>query len=144
MVDNNFVETIIAVASNLFYGTSIAVTLLVLSKHKTENTSQFIVASGEDFFRKVTNNSELTDAHIDKIMDIFDKKEDIDHVAKSVDNSVIAANDYILSVSSYVTPKDNREQVDIIKLNASITITVKKINALRNSIDEIIKEIENV
>lgn len=142
LVDNNFVETIIAVAPNLFYGTSIAVTLLVLSKHKTENTTQFIDASGEDFFRKVTNNNELTDAHIEKIMDIFDKKEDIEHIAKSVDNSVIAANDYNLSVSSYVTAKDNREQIDITKLNVEIATTVEKINALRDSIDNIINEIE--
>ena len=142
LVENNFVETIIAVAPNLFYGTSIAVTLLVLSKHKTENTTQFIDASGEDFFRKVTNNNELTDAHIQKIMDIFDSKQDVDHVAKCVDNSVIAANDYNLSVSSYVTPKDNREQVDITKLNIEIATTVEKINALRLSIDNIIKEIE--
>lgn len=144
LVDNNFIETVIAVAPNLFYGTSIAVTLLVLSKHKTENTTQFIDASGEDFFRKVTNNNELTDDHIQKIMDIFDSKQNVDHVAISVDNAVIAANDYNLSVSSYVTPKDDREQVDIIKLNAEIATTVEKINALRDSIDNIIKEIENV
>ncbi len=142
LVENNFVETIIAVAPNLFYGTSIAVTLLVLSKHKTENTTQFIDASGEDFFRKVTNNNELTDAHIQKIMDIFDSKQDVDYVAKSVDNSVIAANDYNLSVSSYVEAKDNREQVNIKQLNAEIATTVEKINALRMSIDEIINEIE--
>jgi type I restriction enzyme M protein len=142
LVDNNFVETIIAVAPNLFYGTTIAVTLLVLSKHKTGNTTQFIDASGEVFFRKVTNNNELTDAHIQKIMDIFDSKQDVDYVAKSVDNSFIAANDYNLSVSSYVTAKDNREQVNITKLNAEITKTVEKINALRASIDNIINEIE--
>ena len=74
LVDKNFVETIISVAPNLFYGTSIAVTLLVLSKHKTENKTQFIDASGEDFFKKVTNNNKLEDEHIQKIMDIFDKK----------------------------------------------------------------------
>lgn len=142
LVDNNFVETVIAVAPNLFYGTSIAVTILVLSKHKTENTTQFIDASGEDFFRKVTNNNELTDAHIEKIMAIFDSKQDVDHIAKNVDNSVIADNDYNLSVGSYVTAKDNREQVDITQLNAEIAKTVEKINALRVSIDEIIKEIE--
>ena len=64
--DNNFVETIISVAPNLFYGTSIAVTILVLSKHKTDTTTQFIDASGEDFFKKVTNNNMMTDAHIEK------------------------------------------------------------------------------
>lgn len=142
LVDNNFVETIVSVAPNLFYGTSIAVTLLVLSKHKTENKIQFIDASGEEFFKKATNNNMLTDEHIAKIMDIFDKKEDVEHVAVSIDNTKIAENDYNLSVSSYVVAKDNREQVDITKLNAEIATTVEKINALRVSIDNIINEIE--
>ena len=142
LVDNNFVETVISVAPNLFYGTSIAVTLLVLSKHKTENKTQFIDASSEDFFRKVTNNNELTDAHIQKIMDLFDSKEDVPHVSTSVDNSIIATNSYNLSVSSYVAAKDNSKQVDISQLNAEIVTTVEKINALRASIDHIINEIE--
>ncbi len=141
-MDNNFVETIIAVAPNLFYGTSIAVTLLVLSKKKTDTKIQFIDASGEDFFKKATNNNVLSDAHIEKIMDIFDKKEDVPHVAISVDNTQIAENDYNLSVSSYVAAKDTREKVDIQALNADIAKTVAKIDALRSSIDGIIKEIE--
>lgn len=142
LVDNNFVETIISVAPNLFYGTSIAVTLLVLSKRKTDTTIQFIDASGEDFFKKVTNNNELTDAHIEKIMQIFDRKEDLPHVAVSVDNTKIAENDYNLSVSSYVEARDKSEHVDIIQLNAELEITVEKINKLRMDIDHIIKEIE--
>jgi type I restriction enzyme M protein len=142
LVDNNFVETVISVAPNLFYGTSIAVTLLVLSKHKTDNTTQFIDASGEEFFKKATNNNELNDTHIQKIMDIFDSKQDVEHVAKSVDNTLIADNDYNLSVSSYVAAKDNRENVNIKDLNVEITKTVEKINALRTSIDNIINEIE--
>jgi len=142
LVDNNFVETVIAVAPNLFYGTSIAVTLLVLSKHKTDTKTQFIDASGEDFFKKATNNNVLTDEHIAKIIQIFDKKQDVAHVAVSIDNSKIAENDYNLSVSSYVEAKDNREHVDIEELNKEILKTVEKINALRTSIDEIIKEIE--
>jgi type I restriction enzyme M protein len=142
LVDNNFVETIISVAPNLFYGTSISVTLLVLSKSKTENKTQFIDASGENFFKKVTNNNVLTDKHIEKIMDIFDSKADVEHVAKTIDNTKIAENDYNLSVSSYVAAKDNREQVDIRELNAEVLKTVEKINTLRLSIDEIIKEIE--
>jgi type I restriction enzyme M protein len=142
LVDNNFVETIISVAPNLFYGTSIAVTLLVLSKHKTETKTQFIDASGEDFFKKVTNNNVLTDDHIEKIMEIFDAKTDVPHVAVSVDNAKIAENDYNLSVSSYVESKDNREKVDIVQLNEEITETVEKINKLRADIDAIIKEIE--
>ena len=142
LVDNNFVETIISVAPNLFYGTSIAVTLLVLSKHKTDNKTQFIDASGEDFFKKVTNNNVMTDDHIEKIMEIFDRKEDIEHVAVSIDNTKIAENDYNLSVSSYVEAKDMREKVDIVKLNEEVSTTVEKINTLRADIDTIIKEIE--
>ncbi len=142
LVDNNFVESVISVAPNLFYGTSIAVTLLVLSKNKKENKTQFIDASGEDFFKKVTNNNLLTDEHIEKIMDIFDTKEDVSYIAKFVDNNTIAENDYNLSVSSYVEAKDNREQVNIQQLNQEISTTVEKINRLRVDIDEIIKEIE--
>lgn len=142
LVDNNFVETVIALAPNLFYGTSIAVNILVLSKHKTENKTQFIDATGENFFKKVTNNNMLEDKHIEEIMRLFDSKSDVAYIAKTVDNSKIAENDYNLSVSSYVEAKDNREQVDITLLNNEISKTVKKINALRVSIDEIIKEIE--
>jgi type I restriction enzyme M protein len=142
LVDNNFVETIISIAPNLFYGTTIAVNLLVLSKHKTENKTQFIDASGEDFFKKGTNNNVLTDEHIAKIMDIFDKKEDVEHVAVSIDNTKIAENDYNLSVSSYVVAKDNREKINIAELNKEVFKTVEKINTLRADIDLIIKEIE--
>lgn len=142
LVDNNFVETVISLAPNLFYGTSIAVNILVLSKHKTDNHTQFIDASGEGFYKKATNNNILEDKHIDKIIEIFDKKQEVEYVAKSIDNRQIAENDYNLSVSSYVEAKDLREVIDITKLNTEITETVKKINALRTDIDAIIKEIE--
>ncbi|MEY8611079.1 type I restriction-modification system subunit M [Parabacteroides segnis] len=142
LVDNNFVETVISLAPNLFYGTSIAVNILVLSKHKTDNKTQFIDASGEEFFKKVTNNNVLEDKHIERIMGIFDSKEDVEYIAKSIDNKLIAENDYNLSVSSYVEVKDNREKVDITKLNAEISKTVEKINILRADIDAILKEIE--
>lgn len=142
LVDNNFVETVISLAPNLFYGTSIAVNILVLAKNKRDTKTQFIDASGEDFFKKVTNNNILEDKHIERIMEIFDRKEDVDYVAKSVDNKLIAENDYNLSVSSYVEAKDNREKVDIKKLNAEISETVVKINTLRADIDAILKEIE--
>jgi len=143
LVDNNFVESVIAVAPNLFFGTSIAVTLLVLSKNKTENKTQFIDASGEEFFKKATNNNVLTDEHIDKIMELFDRKEDVPHVAKAVDNKIIVENDYNLSVSSYVDAKDNREKINIAELNEEVSKTVAKINTLRADIDKIIEEIEN-
>lgn len=143
LVDNNYVETVISLAPNLFYGTSIAVNILVLSKHKTETKTQFIDASGEDFFDKVTNNNEMTDHHIERIMEIFDQKEEVAHVATSINNSAIAENDYNLSVSSYVEPKDTREVIDIVQLNKEIASTVEKITALRTDIDAIVKEIEN-
>jgi type I restriction enzyme M protein len=142
LVDNNFIETVISLAPNLFYGTTIAVNILVLSKHKTDTKTQFIDVSGEEFFRKITNNNILTDKHIDKIMAMFDSKADVEHIAKSINNNKIAENDYNLSVSSYVVAKDNREIVDINKLNSEISKTVEKINALHADIDAIVKEIE--
>jgi len=142
LVDNNFIETVISLAPNLFFGTSIAVNILVLSKHKTDNKTQFIDVSGEDFYKKATNNNVLTEEHIEKIMVMFDSKSDVAHVAKSIDNNKIAENDYNLSVSSYVETKDNREIINISELNNEITLTVDKINKLRVDIDAIIKEIE--
>ena len=142
LVDNNFVETVISLAPNLFYGTSIAVNILVLSKHKLDTTTQFIDVSGEAFFKKVTNNNVMLDEHIEQIMALFASKTDVDHVARSVDNRRIAENEYNLSVSSYVEAKDTREQFDIAELNKEISKTVEKITALRTRIDAIIKEIE--
>ncbi|MDK2891858.1 type I restriction-modification system subunit M, partial [Methanohalophilus sp.] len=143
LIDNNFVETVISLAPNLFFGTSIAVNILVLSKHKNDNKTQFIDASGEEFYKKATNNNILENEHIDKIIEIFDKKEDINHVAKMVDYDEIVKNDYNLSVSSYVEMKDTREKIDINKLNAEIKETVAKIDKLRAEIDDIIGVIES-
>lgn len=142
LVDNNFVETVIALAPNLFYGTSISVTILVLSKHKTDTKTQFIDVNDEKFFKKVTNNNVMTDSHIEKVMELFDSKADVPHESRSIDNTKIAENDYNLSVSSYVEAKDNREHINILDLNKEVTKTVEKINALRADIDAIIKEIE--
>lgn len=144
LVDNNFVETVIALAPNLFYGTSIAVNILVLSKNKTENKTQFINASGEDFFKKETNNNVLTDEHIAQIIDIFDKKKDVEYTAISVENEKIAENDYNLSVSAYVEAKDTREIINISELNTEIAEVVTKIDQLRADIDVIVKELEEV
>ncbi|MGL5979272.1 MAG: type I restriction-modification system subunit M, partial [Phocaeicola sp.] len=142
LVDNNYVETVISLAPNLFYGTSIAVNILVLSKSKTTNQTQFIDASGDAFFKRVTNNNLLEDKHIAAIMQLFDSKESVAHTAITVDNKQIAANDYNLSVSSYVEAKDTREKVDIVELNGEIAKTVAKIDELRISIDAIVKEME--
>lgn len=140
LVDNNYVETVISLAPNLFFGTTIAVTILVLSKHKADTTTQFIDASS--LFKKETNNNVLLDEHIDKIMQAFDSKANIEHFAKSVPFDDIAANDYNLSVSSYVEAKDTREVVDIAQLNAELKTTVAKIDQLRKDIDAIVAEIE--
>ncbi|MFQ9921995.1 MAG: type I restriction-modification system subunit M [Beduini sp.] len=142
LVDNNFVETVISLAPNLFYGTSIAVNILVLSKHKTDTKTQFIDASGEDYFKKETNNNVLTSDHINAILELFVNKKDIEHVAISVDKDRISAENYNLSVSSYVKPKDTREVINIVELNAKIKKTVANIDRLRAEIDEIIAEIE--
>ena len=142
LVDGNYVETIISLPSNLFYGTSIAVNILVLSKHKSDTKIQFIDASGESFFTKETNNNILEDRHIDRIIAIFDKKEDVDYIAKSVDYKVIAENDYNLSVSSYIEVEDTRPKTDIKELNERIRRIVARENELRAEIDKIVTELE--
>lgn len=141
LVDNNYVETVISLAPNLFFGTTIAVNILVLSKHKTDTNTQFIDASGEAYFKKETNTNVLTDKHIEDIMQAFDSKANVDHFARSVPYEEVA-NDYNLSVSSYVEAKDTREVVNITELNAELKTTVSKIDQLRKDIDGIIAEIE--
>jgi len=144
LVDGNYVETVISLAPNLFYGTSIAVTILVLSKHKTDMKTQFIDASG--LYKKQTNNNILTyegeNNNIEQILKVFDSKEGIAHFSKSVDYETIVNNDYNLSVSSYIEAKDIRETIDITKLNSELKTTVSKIDNLRSQIDKIVAEIE--
>ena len=145
LIDGNYVESVISLAPNLFFGTSISVNILVLSKHKTDTKTQFIDASG--LFKKQTNNNILTDDgennHIEQIMNVFDSKADIEHFTKCVDTQTIADNDYNLSVSSYVEVKDMREIVDINTLNTELKTTVAKIDKLRSEIDKIVEQIES-
>ena len=140
LVDNNYVETVISLAPNLFYGTTIAVTILVLAKNKKDTTTQFIDASG--LFKKETNTNILLDDHIKEIMTVFDSKANVEHFAQSVPFEKVAANDYNLSVSSYVQAKDTSEAVDIAQLNVQLKTTVAKIDQLRKDIDAIVAEIE--
>lgn len=142
LVDNNYVETVISLPANLFYGTTIAVNILVLAKNKSNTNFQFIDASSEEFFKKETNNNVLLDIHIQKIVDIFDKKENIDYVATSVPYETIVENDYNLSVSLYIETKDTKEVIDIMKLTAEIETTTGKIDQLRIGLRDIIAEIE--
>lgn len=141
LVENNFIESVIALAPNLFFGTSIAVNILVLSKHKSDTSIQFIDASG--YFKKETNNNVLTAEHIETILELFEKKADVPHIASAIDREKIRANDYNLAVSSYVEARDTREVIDIEQLNAEIRTTVAKIDQLRRDIDAVIAEIEN-
>ena len=140
LVDNNYVETVIALAPNLFFGTSIAVNILVLAKHKTDNKTQFIDAT--ELFQKATNTNILRDEHIEEIMKVFDSKEDVEYFARSVPYEEIVKNKFNLSVNSYVEAKDTREKIDIVELNAEIKNTVSRIEQLRAEIEVIVKEIE--
>lgn len=142
LVDNNYVETVIALAPNLFYGTTIAVNILILSKHKLDTKTLFIDATSNDFFRKETNNNVLDEEHIKKILEIFDSKENIETIAKSVDNNLIAENDYNLSVSNYVEAKETRQETNITELNRRIEEIVSNENRLRKEINAIIAELE--
>lgn len=142
LVDNNYIETVISLPPNLFFGTPISVNILVLAKNKQNTDIQFIDASGEEFFKKVTNNNELEEKHIQKILDLFVKKENVEYVAQMVDYNDIVKNDYNLAVTSYVEMKDTRPVIDITKLNAELKITVQKIDQLRSDIGVIISEIE--
>jgi type I restriction enzyme M protein len=141
LIDNNYVESVISLAPNLFFGTTISVTLLILAKNKTNSDVQFIDATGENFFRKGTNNNFMDDEHIDHIVKMFASKKNVEHVARTVSVEEITNKDYTLSVSTYVESKDTRKIVDITKLNAEIKKTVAKIDVLRSDIDIIVAEI---
>ena len=140
LVDNNFVDCVIQLPSNLFYGTSIATCIMVLRKGKEDNKVLFIDASKE--FVKVTNNNKLTAANIDRIVDVYTKREEVAHFSHLAAYDEVAENDFNLSVSTYVEQEDTREKVDIVKLNAEIAEIVAREDALRKEIDKIIAEIE--
>lgn len=141
LVDNNFIDCIIQLPENLFFGTSIATCVLVIAKNKQEHKILFIDASKE--FKKETNNNILEEKNIQAIIDEFRNRTDKEYFSRYVDLSEIEENDYNLSVSTYVEKEDTREVIDIKILNKEIEETVKKIDALRASINEIVKELED-
>ncbi|MED5944053.1 type I restriction-modification system subunit M [Streptococcus anginosus] len=142
LVDNNFVEAVIALPDNLFFGTSIATTILVLAKNKVENKTLFIDASKE--FKKETNNNVLTDSNIEHIVELFSNYQNVDYKSALVDNDMIGSEqDYNLSVSTYVEQEDTREKIDIDVLNKEIAETVTKIDHLRAEIDKIVEELSH-
>ena len=141
LIDNNFVDCVIQLPDNLFFGTSIATCILVMSKNKTENKVLFIDASKE--FKKETNNNILEEKNISAIVEEFRNRTDKECFSRYVDASEIEENDYNLSVSTYVEKEDTREIIDIKVLNKELEETVKKIDELRSSINEIVKELED-
>lgn len=140
LVDNNYVDCIIQLPSNLFFGTSIATCIMVMKKNKTDNKTLFIDASNECV--KVTNNNKLTSENMDKIVDVFTRREEVKHFTHLAGYEEIAENDYNLSVSTYVEAEDTREKIDIRKLNAEIEEIVAREQVLRDEIAKIIAEIE--
>lgn len=140
LVDNNFVDTVIQLPANLFFGVSIATCIIVLKKSKKDNSTLFIDASNE--FVHEGNKNKLSDANIARILNAFIERKDENHFSKLVQNGNIAENEYNISVSSYVEAENNNEDIDIAKLNEQITQIVKRENELRTEIDKIISLLE--
>ena len=140
LIENNFVDAVIQLPSNLFFGTSIATCIMVLKKGKADNKVLFIDATNECI--KVTNNNKLTPDNIDHIVSTYAAHEEKPHFAHLAAFDEVASNDFNLSVSTYVEQEDKREKIDIVKLNAEIAEIVAKENVLRAEIDKIIREIE--
>ncbi len=140
LIDNNYIDAIIQLPPDLFFGTSIATCIMVLKKSKKDNKTLFIDASAE--FVKGGNKNKLSEENRKKILDAFIDRKDVDHFVKLVDNSEIAENDYNIAVSSYVEAEDTREVVDIKELNKEIERIVVRQGELRNAIDEIVDNIE--
>ena len=140
LIDNNFVDCIIQLPSNLFFGTTIATSIMVMKKGKTDNDVLFMDASNE--YVKVAKNNKLTPENINHIVDAFTAREDKEYFCKLVPYNEIKAANYNLSVSTYVEQEDKREKIDIKELNEKIKWIVAREQVLRDKIDKIIAEIE--
>ncbi len=140
LVDNNYVDCVIQLPPNLFFGTSIATCIMVLKKSKPDNRTLFIDATGECI--KVTNNNKLTEMNITRIVDVFTRREEAAHFSHLADYDEVVENNYNLSVSTYVEQEDKREKIDIVKLNVEIEEIVAREQVLRDEIAKIIAEIE--
>jgi len=140
LVDNNYVDAVIQLPPDLFFGTTIATCVIVLKKSKKDNKTLFIDASAE--FVRGGNKNKLSEVNRLKILDAFSTRKDAEYFAKLVDNKTIAENDYNIAVSSYVVGEDTREVVDITELNIKISKIVARQNELRTAIDKIVADIE--
>lgn len=140
LIDNNYVDTVIQLPPDLFFGTTIATCIIVLKKSKTDNAVLFVDASKE--FVRQGNKNKLTEANGATILEAFTARSDADHVAQLVPNENIATNGYNIAVSSYVEAKDTREVTDITALNAEIARIVARQAELRTAIDAIVADLE--
>ena len=140
LIDNNYIDCIIQLPDNLFYGTSIATCIMIMKKAKTDNKVLFIDASKE--FVKVTNSNKMTEKHINDIVEKFTKRENVEYISNLVDYEKIVEENYNLSVSTYVEKEDTSEKIDIVELNKEIQRIVAREEELRKEIDKIIAEIE--
>ncbi len=139
LVDNNYIDTVIQLPENLFFGTGITTCIMVLKRSKSENNILFIDASKE--FIKSGNKNKLTEENIQNILNAYVERKNRDHFSSLVPREEIKENDYNLSVSAYVEPEDDKEEIDIVKLNAEIKEIVARQQVLREEIDKIIEEI---
>ncbi|MFW5871920.1 MAG: type I restriction-modification system subunit M, partial [bacterium] len=140
LVDNNFVDTIIQLPSDLFFGSPITTAVMVLRKNKSESKILFIDASKE-FIRMDTKNK-LSEENIKKIVETVRYKTDTNYFSRYVDVNEVVEKDYNLAVNTYLESENNEEEIDIRSLNLKIKETVKKIDFLRTSIDEIVADLE--
>ena len=141
MIDNNFVDTVIQLPSDLFFGTSIATCILVLKKNKTDNNILFIDASNE--FIRNTNKNKLSDENINNIIELIKNRVSVDNKAYLAAYEEIKENDYNISVNSYLKQISEEEQIDIKELNKQIKEIVARENIIRNELDKIIEELES-
>lgn len=139
LIENNYVDTVIQLPENLFFGVSIATCIIVLKKSKADNSILFINAS--DDYVKNGNKNLLTEDNLDTIFNEYHNREDVQYKARLVNNTDILANDCNLSVSSYVEQEDKREKIDIDALNTSLADIVAEGIILRNNIDAIISNL---
>ena len=140
LVSHNYVDTVIQLPANLFFGVGIATCIIVLKKSaKTDSSVLFIDAS--KLFQKDGNKNKLLPEHQDKIMQLFQDRKDEQYLAKLVKNDEILANDFNLSVSSYVEQEDTREVIDITEVNAKLESLVAEGNELNHKIELIINEL---
>ena len=140
LVDNNYVDTVIQLPPDLFFGTGIQTCILVLKKSKKDNKVLFVNAERE--FARFGNKNKLRDEDIAKILKSYTERKDIKYFSTVVSPETIKKNDYSLSIPNYVVTEDTREKIDITKLNKEISEITKKQSELRKSIDAIVADLE--